>query len=193
MLLVESFLLLLLKEQSESDFNPREFSSFRHAKWGSMSNIKEWISRQHKEEEATELSSYKYLKFNASWYQLILRPSWSPTLRTVASFRNSFSIPHFSNLTPKNFSVKFLKLTTKRRKNLMTLVVTVFAYILNSDYLCFQFFIMQLNEATTHLRKNFKRPLGLPHQRQQQRIFVCSLKCAKNHAKQRHSFCTISL
>ena len=77
MLLVESFLLLLLKEQSESDFNPREFSSFRHAKWGSMSNIKEWISRQHKEEEATELSSYKYLKFNASWYQLILRPSWS--------------------------------------------------------------------------------------------------------------------
>ena len=120
MLLVESFLLLLLKEQSESDFNPREFSSFRHAKWGSMSNIKEWISRQHEEEAsaATELSSYKYLKFNASWYQLILRPSWSPTLRTVASFRNSFSIPHFSNLTPKNFSVKFLKLTTKRRKKL---------------------------------------------------------------------------
>ena len=79
MLLVESFLLLLLKEQSESDFNPREFSSFRHAKWGSMSNIKEWISRQHAEEAsaATELSSYKYLKFNASWYQLILRPSWS--------------------------------------------------------------------------------------------------------------------
>ena len=46
----DSFLL----STSQTDFNPREFSSFRHAKWGSMSVDDFKISSQTSRSEATE-------------------------------------------------------------------------------------------------------------------------------------------
>ena len=114
----DSFLL----SSSQTDFNPREFSSFRHAKWGSMSVDDFKISSQTSRSEATE-DFLDTNTLNSMWqrrhcfmisinFEAILM---MPTLRTAA-FGNSFNIPHFSSLTPKNFSVEFLKPKNKGKK-----------------------------------------------------------------------------